>query len=284
MRRLVEPLRIAIRCIGYGDRVRDKLAIAFIAALAVLFPIGILARRLGRPLPDPARLVASYRCRNAVGVFSCPGPGGPFFLACDPSYDPGVTAVIDQLSGGTFIDIGANVGFLTVRAAKRLGNQGRVIALEPHPLRYEFLRNNVQLNGLQNVISLRCAAGAETGRAVIHEPDSSFGPHPLDVSLSPIGGRPIDIEIRTFDSLADELDLGELALIKIDVEGFEPEVVHGMSKTLRAQRVPVIFEALSPGALAQTSGLLTKIGYRIKQIDQSNYLAEVPHASNPDGQ
>src|SRR5438552_10185567 len=136
--KLVDQLRIGARSVRYGDRVIDQLAIAFVIGMYPLHPIGTIARRFGFPLPDPARIIKSYRCRSPYGVFACPG-GAPYFLACDPTYDPGVASVIDQLHEGTFVDVGANVGFFTVRAARLLGAKGHVIAIEPHPTRHDFL-------------------------------------------------------------------------------------------------------------------------------------------------
>jgi FkbM family methyltransferase len=270
---LIDQVRIAARSIGYGDRVRDKIAIGLVLGLAPLHPIGALARSFGLRLPDPARIVKSYRCRSALGTFLCPG-GGPYFLACDPSYDPGVAAAIDRLTEGTFLDIGANLGFFTVRAARRLGARGHVVAIEPHPARYELLRTNVTLNGLNNVTSLNYAAGSEDGRATIFEPDHSFGPHNMDVSCAPISDTAIEVEMLTVDKMLESIEAPPLALVKIDVEGFEPQVIDGMSRTLGDSGAPVIFEALNDEALAQSKSSLRKLGYSVNQIDEHNFLAE----------
>jgi len=271
--KVLGQLRIGIRSIGYGDRLRDKAAIALLLFIYLLFPIGLVARKLGRPLPDPARLIASYRCRSVDGVFICPGAGGPSFLACDPSYDPGVAAHIDALTSGIFLDVGANVGFFTVKAAKHLEKRGSVIAIEPHPVRFELLRQNVALNGLDNVTCLPFAVGSENGRGAIYEPDPSFGPHRLDVSCAPVGTAAIGVEVRTVDSLLETLGIRELALVKIDVEGFEPEVIGGMRQVLGDQPVPVIFEALNSHALERAVARLRPLGYAVEQIDQQNFLA-----------
>jgi FkbM family methyltransferase len=271
--KVLGQLRIGVRSIGYGDRLRDKAAIGLLLFIYLLFPLGSLARKLGRPLPDPARLIKSYRCRSADGIFICPGPGGPSFLACDPTYDPGVAGVIESLTSGTFLDIGANVGFFTVKAAKRLEKRGSVIAIEPHPVRFGLLRQNVALNGLDNVTCLPFAVGSENGRAAIYEPDPSFGPHRLDISCAPIGSAAIDVEMRTVDSLLQALRISELALVKIDVEGFEPEVIGGMLQLLGDQPVPVIFEALDGHALENSVARLRPLGYVVEQIDQQNFLA-----------
>ena len=275
---LTDQLRIAVRSIQYGERLRDKIAIGFLLSLYPLHPIGSLARHFGIRLPDPARVIKSYRCRSALGTFLCPG-GGPYFLACDPSYDPGVASVIDQLTHGTFLDIGANVGFFTVRAARRLGTNGHVIAIEPHPKRFEVLRTNTALNRLDNVTCVPYAAGSANGHTKIFEPDHSFGPHPMDVSCFAIGDKAFDVEMRTIDTILASIKAPPLSLVKIDVEGFEPQVISGMLRTLESSGVPVIFEALDADALAVTKTSLGKLGYSVNQIDHINFLAERPIAS-----
>ncbi len=268
----IDQLRIAARSVNYGDRIRDKVAIAFLLGLYPLHPIGSFARRLRVGLPDPARLVKSYRCRSADGIFICPG-GGPNFLACDPTYDPGVGPVIDRLTEGTFLDIGANLGFFTVRAAKRLGPRGHVVAVEPHPGRFGLLNSNIALNGLLNVTCLPYAAGRENGRATIFEPDHSFGPHRLDVSCTAISDAAIEVEMRTIDTMLNSIKAPPLALVKIDVEGSEAGVIDGMRQTLEESGAPVIFEALNAEALSLSTDSLRRLRYSVSQIDANNYLA-----------
>src|SRR5947209_16000115 len=126
-----------MRCVGYGDRAQDRLAVAARLALYTLFPFGSLARRIGHPIPDPSRWLGSYRLRCEEGIFDCPPGPGPFFLAADRTYEPALVALLGTLSGGTFVDVGANVGFITVRPAPRLGDRGRVIGIEGPPVRLQ---------------------------------------------------------------------------------------------------------------------------------------------------
>jgi FkbM family methyltransferase len=184
--------------------------------------------------------------------------------------------VVRQMDGGTFLDIGANIGFITVRAARHLGGKGRVIALEPHPVRFGSLQRNIELNGLSSAIALPFAAGSSNGSAIIYEPVPSLGPHPVDVSMRDIGGLAIKIEVRTVDDLLQGYPDDRVALVKIDVEGFEPNVIKGMTATLKKLRPHVVFEALDASALEATSRLFREIGYRVEVLDGENYLARPP--------
>lgn len=181
--------------------------------------------------------------------------------------------LVRRLEGGTFLDVGANIGFITVRAARALGSRGNVIALEPHPGRYAALRRNIELNELTNAVALPYAAGSSTGSGTIYEPIPSLGPHPLDVSMTNVGGAAIQVETRTVDGILQEFPESRLTLVKIDVEGFEPEVIDGMADTLRNRRPDVIFEALDPQALCVTSSKLQEFGYTVHDIDGMNFLA-----------
>ncbi len=263
----------AARCIGYGATFRDKLLICLHLGLYLLFPLANLARRLGHGLPDPMRRFRAYRCRCAAGVFECPTGQGPYFLGCEPQYEDGVMRQVRQLEGGTFLDIGANIGFITVRAARILDGRGRVIALEPHPGRFASLQRNLELNKLTNASALPYAAASSNGSATIYEPLSSLGPHPVDVSMSDVGGTAIKVETRTVDDILKTFPAGKVALVKIDVEGFELEVIKGMVQTLRDLRPPVIFEALDSTALRATSAKLREFNYSVQDIDGMNYLA-----------
>jgi FkbM family methyltransferase len=270
---VIASARQAARCIGYGASFRDKLVISFHLGLYLLFPLATLARRLGHGLPDPMRLFRAYRCRCADGVFECPTGQGPYFLGCEPGYEEGVMQVVRQMDGGTFLDVGANIGFITVRAARILAGRGRVIALEPHPGRFASLQRNIDLNELTNATALPYAAGSSKGDATIYEPLPTLGPHPIDVSMSDIGGQAIKIETRTIDDILEALPGQKVALIKIDVEGFELEVIKGMLQTLRNFRPDVIFEALDSSALSLTTGMFRELEYSVHDLDGMNYLA-----------
>jgi FkbM family methyltransferase len=259
--------------IGHGDRLRDKLAISLLVARAGLLPLGSLLRRFGLSLPDPGRLITTYTCRTDGLVYGCPG-GAPYFLFCDRQHDPGVRAAVDSLISGTFIDVGAHVGFFTLPAARRLVDLGRVIAIEPHPARFRFLRENVARNGLANVDCLPCAVGEREGTATLYDLDASLVPHPRDVSLEHSHGRPFRVPLRTIDGLCEEAGISDITLVKIDVEGFEPQVLRGMRSTLARWKPSVVFEALTADSLSASSQQLAQHGYAVRQVDETNYLAD----------
>lgn len=277
--RVVHPLRIGfvlprlLAAIASGERFRDKFAVAAMLGRGGLLPLSVAARRLGLSVPDPGRLITAYTCRSDGLLYRCPGGGGPYFLFCDPRHDPGVRASVDALDGGTFIDVGAHVGFFSLPAARRLRGRGQVIAIEPHPVRLRFLSDNINRNQLTNITALPFAIGDHEGTATLYDLDPGLMPHPRDVSLAQSRGKTIPVLMRTIDGLCDELSLTDVALVKIDVEGFEPQVLAGMETTLSRWKPKVVFEALTLASLTASAERLQSHGYVVRQVDSTNYLA-----------
>jgi FkbM family methyltransferase len=255
-------VRTAWRALRSGEQLSDKLGIAARLAVYTTFPIGSLARRLGHPLPDPTRLLGEVTVRGTAGVFVCPPGPGAFFLGVDEAYEPGLSALLRETTG-TVVDVGANIGFIAVRAGR---TASRVIAIEPHPTRFRYLERNVALNGLSNVTCVNCAVGAAEGALALYDVDPTLGPRPLDVSATPGRGKCHRVPLRTLDSLVDQADL-----VKIDVEGYETEVLRGASSLLtRGPRL--VIEALAgPATLADLPD-----GYSLRELDPHTYLAVRP--------
>ncbi|RLE49447.1 MAG: hypothetical protein DRJ33_08240 [Candidatus Methanomethylicota archaeon] len=90
----------------------------------------------------------------------------------------------------TVVDMGAGFGYYTVLAAKLVGDGGRVYAFEPEPIRYKFLKRNLKINALTNVIAINKAVSDKSGRA-------SFFVRGEMSSLSPLQAYERQITIET---------------------------------------------------------------------------------------
>jgi FkbM family methyltransferase len=266
----------ALRAIQSGERIRDKIAIGLLMMRVALFPLARL-RRFGIYIPDPGTIIRSYACRSGELVIRCPGQGGAHFLFSNPRYDS-VRSLMDETESGTVIDVGAHLGFYSLHVANRLGAKGRVVAIEPHPLRFGFLNENVALNRIVNVVCLPYAVGDHSGSATLYDVDSSIGPHATDASLEPSRGTRFEVPLRTLDSICDEHHLDSVILVKIDVEGHEARVIDGMSQLIQQQHPRIIFEALTRESLQASTERLRSFGYEIRQIDSGNYVAESVHS------
>lgn len=129
--------------------------------------------------------------------------------------------------GDTYIDIGANIGITVIPAAKFIGETGQCKAFEPHPKIYSYLKENVQLNGLEKIEIYNYALGNSTK-------DIYFTDHFTDevncVVEAPRAGKSIRVPMTTLDLMTADLEF--INLLKIDVEGYEKFVLEGAKQTL----------------------------------------------------
>lgn len=147
-----------------------------------------------------------------------------------PEYDDMLFTERFLKPGDAVIDVGANIGLYSLLAASRTG-AGRVIALEPHPVAANRLRENVTLNGLQN-IDVRCeAAGPESGVARLTANLDTIN-HIVEDAVTTDS---ISVPVVTLDDLANPGD--QVALVKVDAEGFEAAVLAGAHRLLGERAV-----------------------------------------------
>jgi FkbM family methyltransferase len=170
------------------------------------------------------------------------------------TYEPEVRAEVSRLRpGDVAIDIGANVGWHTLLMAARVGPAGRVYAFEPNRTTRDRLAAAVASNGLSQVtIDPRAVADREEPRAF----QAPAAGHVWDGT-----GRLMDearegeqtVACTTLDRFVTERGITRLALVKIDVEGWEPAVVRGARQTLRALRPRIVFE-FDPAYVSRCGG------------------------------
>ena len=129
--------------------------------------------------------------------------------------------------GDVVIDVGAHVGMFAIKAARQVGDEGLVIAIEPEPENLRLLEQNIRGNNLGNVIVVGKAAGESPDRGRLYLADDSYG-H----SLAGQTHKFLDVEIDSLDNIVSGLKLGKVNFIKIDAEGTELEVLKGADKIL----------------------------------------------------
>jgi len=142
-------------------------------------------------------------------------------------------------AGDIFVDCGANVGFLAMWAARRVGPGGRVYAFEPMPPTVERLRENVSLNDIQNVEIVANGTWDSTGIATIYwfeNTESGF------VSLGKREGLSVEREYTIETVRLDDLINPPIRAIKIDVEGAELATLRGAEKLLISSRPHILME------------------------------------------
>ena len=198
------------------------------------------------------------------------------FLYYFGGWEPAITRIVRQSlkPGDSFLDVGANVGYYTLLAARLVGETGRVIAVDASPSVFGILSANVARNRCANVELHNGAIADGAARRRIYRGDR-FNVGNTAVFDGADRSYEGEVDAVTIDELLDGRDLSGLACIKIDVEGAELQVVRGMPRTLR--RLPRgcrIFLEASAGSLraqgADIQALLEPFvagGFRVLRID-----------------
>lgn len=130
-------------------------------------------------------------------------------------------------NGQVFVDIGAYVGYYSIYASKKVGKNGTVIAIEPHPKNFKMLLINTR--GLNNVIPINTAIWSEDTTAKLYL-GQGMALHSLVYASE---GGYIKVKALMLDSLIRELNIPRVDVVKIDTEGAELEVLKGARSTLK---------------------------------------------------
>jgi hypothetical protein len=217
---------IAATIRGYGC-LWSKLLARLLRALATLKRV---ATRLIRTIIARALVRTGLCTRTRITAAGCRLVFHPSSMSralwIDPeTYSQDVDFYRRYLrAGDVFVDVGANIGYYTILGAKLVGMSGKVLSIEPNPIVYEYLAANVSLNGLTTAETRNVAAGAQPGHAALKL-------HPRDDTQSCIGVQgDYTVPILPLDAIVGEEP--SVALVKIDVEGYEQSVVEGATRTL----------------------------------------------------
>jgi len=133
--------------------------------------------------------------------------------------------------GDVVLDIGANIGYYALMESQLVGNRGKVYAVEPVSGNYEVLKKNVRLNGLENIQTFRLACGEVNCESKIYV--SSMA-NLCAIKQSTVGGDIIgeeEVSMVKVDSFLQGKEPPNL--IRMDVEGYEYEIIRGMPQTLK---------------------------------------------------
>lgn len=186
-------------------------------------------------------------------------------------------------------DVGANMGVVCHWFAERCNH---VHAFEPHPANVSTIQSQMKLRNSQNITLHRFALGKEETQMELHVKDF-HGHHSLgDVDNSPTVDKLL-VDVRTMDAVFEELKIERIHFLKIDVEGFESDVLSGSSSLLKNKKVDYILFELQEtllNSIQRTSQevfqILFESGYQIidlngkvmeqdstRQIPNGDYLA-----------
>lgn len=205
------------------------------------------------------------------------------------------TAFLDSVikPGMTFVDVGANIGWFSLRGARAVGPMGRVISMEPRIDTFQKLSRSMELNGFTWAHPHNVACGAEDGEMNIGWANVSGGrggtwllPHQELVDDFAALEKEMQLTpVRRIDDYVDGVDV-----LKIDIEGAEILALRGAHRTLSEYR-PLILCEINPANLALVSkataedliGLMASYGYSSNRLDGSGIGEPYVGGALPDG-
>lgn len=149
-------------------------------------------------------------------------------------------------AGGVFVDVGANVGTYAMTLARHVGQTGKVIAIEPHPVTHARLAFNRAASNFAQVILVAAAADAADGELLIETDGDNLGAsHVVAAAVS--GHGAIKVPSLRLQRILGEAAVTHIDALKIDVEGYEDRVLTGFFKEAPPSLWPkaVVIEHLS---------------------------------------
>ena len=182
--------------------------------------------------------------------------------------------------GMTFLDVGANLGYYTALAARAVGPNGRVLAVEPDPDSFGYLEQTIAANAVGNVKAFPVAASDAHAMLPLYISTDNRGDNRLYASDEE---RPqVEVEARPLDALLRENKIETVDLIKIDVQGYEPKVIAGLRETIIASPNLTLLTEFWPQGMTEAGGdaneflqTLRELGLTLHELQPDGSLAEL---------
>jgi FkbM family methyltransferase len=168
-------------------------------------------------------------------------------------------------SGAVVYDVGANIGFFSLLSAKLAGPGGRVEAFEPVPDNAAAIRANAALNGFETIGVHQVAVSDRNGTGEVCIPVESSWAHLTDRGQHPATEEVIPVQLTVLD---DQIAAGLIPrpdVVKIDVEGFELQVLNGLRRTLARDPVTIICEL--HGTNREVLEMMSELGYTVTNLE-----------------
>jgi FkbM family methyltransferase len=185
--------------------------------------------------------------------------------------------------GMVVLDVGANIGYYSLLAASRVGTDGKVVAFEPSPYCQTRLAETVRENSITQLAIAPFALGDEPGNLELVV--EHMGLHSPSF-LATEGDLKYLVPVVTLDSFVESSGIHEIDLVKIDVEGFEPNVIRGAAGCLHRRMVAFILCELNEVWLARNSsscahldGLIRSFGFAPVKTAKYAYHSNILYAT-----
>lgn len=239
-----------------------------------------LARARGFVLDRVLRRPVLYTDRHGLQYELKPGENARVYFEHSGNYEVAETRYCEQVlrPGDVAIDGGANIGLYSMLFGRLVGESGRVIAFEPDPVNAGRLRSNLELNELSFVTVEEQALWSEPGRVTLNRFEPAFGPwhslgtpaleHPFRRGEFARPVDHVDVEATTLDDYCNAAGIDHIRLVKLDLEGAEPDALAGATRLLDGKAIETILFEVS---LPQLSALRHGSDDAIRMLAEHDY-------------
>lgn len=234
---------------------------------------GLVHRLSHRVLPSDEKMLVQIEAGPSKGLWMELSPRtGQLYLRGEAEIAVQRTLVENLRPGAVFYDLGANIGFFSMLAARIVGANGRVCSFEPDPETANRLQRNVVRNGFQNVTIVRKGVWSASGKRPFTPAGSSSPDHGTGSFVR--GDNAASAVLLDCVALDDFVrDAPPPHAIKCDVEGAELEVLRGGERMIRAHRPWILCEMHTEANDRACHELLRKFGYQVDAVDANHVLA-----------
>lgn len=183
----------------------------------------------------------------------------------NPDFEAFMSAWFQPRKREVFVDIGSHVGKYAIATAKVVGEEGLVVAVEPHPETFKALQRNVKLNHLRNLVAFNLGAWNRSCRLKFY-----VGGSASEFSVNrTCYDKSVDVQAKRMDELlVHDLKLRRVDWIKIDVEKAELEVLQGLEEALRRFKPKLFMEVWSKNT-EKVKTLLKRYGYSMIMVSNT---------------
>ncbi len=174
--------------------------------------------------------------------------------------------------GDLVLDIGTNVGTTILQLAKRVGKNGMTFGFEPDPINFEVCQRNLDLNDRSNIFVEQIGLGSQTSKVtLVVDTESNRGGN--RVGMAKNGQESNEISIQRLEDWVISQAISGIDLIKIDVEGYEMEVLKGAESVLTRFR-PILFIELDDNNLNQQKSSAVELVHFLESMNYSIVQSE----------
>lgn len=211
---------------------------------------------------------------------------GDIYAAFGREEERNMVAVLRQLPrDGVVLDVGAHIGGYAVISAEFVGPNGKVFAFEPMPQNADLLEDNARLNGLSWITTVRAAVGRQRAsiELLISDVDSMWASTRSTWADTLHHGKTSEhvrvekVPLLTIDDFLAEKDIKSVALMKVDVEAAEMDVLAGAAGALASGRIrEVLVEVHGPTVSWQdVRAILQQYGFEVREVGGSEMLGSL---------